>query len=459
MSDAKADANPTKEFFLLMLTRDIELSRAILDLVDNSVDGARRLDRENYAGKWIRLFLSSDEFRMEDNCGGIPLRTAEQYAFRFGRPKEVAPTPGSIGQFGVGMKRALFKLGRHFCVESYDGNDAFRLDVDVEDWLAESDRDWSFPIDMLETREDGERGTSITVSQLNPGIGDKLKDTLFKNALRHELQRAHAYALFHGMTIEQNGDKLESRLPKMAEGQILKTGRDFAEIPVSVEGADDAVSIRLVAGVAKPDQEGGRLEMRDSGWYVFCNERMVLEANQEPKTGWDTPGIPKWHPQYRLFRGFAFLECQSAERLPWNTTKSDVVMDSPIYQFVLQRMSELMKPVIKFLDQLAEESKGPAEGEESTFESPNLDAVQEASVVTYEQPREVSTTRPFQLTMLPEGGRKPKVTVKVGKIQFERPLSEIKAVQRVSGTRSYREAGEYAFDYYYRSEVDGEGGE
>lgn len=33
-------ANPTKEFFITMLTRDIPLDRAILDLIDNSVDAA-----------------------------------------------------------------------------------------------------------------------------------------------------------------------------------------------------------------------------------------------------------------------------------------------------------------------------------------------------------------------------------------------------------------------------------
>jgi hypothetical protein len=36
-------ASPSKEFFIHMLTRDVQLSRAIIDLVDNSVDGAKRL--------------------------------------------------------------------------------------------------------------------------------------------------------------------------------------------------------------------------------------------------------------------------------------------------------------------------------------------------------------------------------------------------------------------------------
>jgi hypothetical protein len=36
----KAEANPTKAFFVRMITRDISLADCILDLIDNSVDAA-----------------------------------------------------------------------------------------------------------------------------------------------------------------------------------------------------------------------------------------------------------------------------------------------------------------------------------------------------------------------------------------------------------------------------------
>ena len=38
-----AQASPTKRFFVSMLTRDISLADAILDLLDNCLDGALRL--------------------------------------------------------------------------------------------------------------------------------------------------------------------------------------------------------------------------------------------------------------------------------------------------------------------------------------------------------------------------------------------------------------------------------
>ena len=38
----KANGTPTKDFFVDMLTRDIDLNDAILDLLDNCLDGAIR---------------------------------------------------------------------------------------------------------------------------------------------------------------------------------------------------------------------------------------------------------------------------------------------------------------------------------------------------------------------------------------------------------------------------------
>ncbi|MEL6260324.1 MAG: hypothetical protein AAFR12_04585 [Cyanobacteria bacterium J06626_6] len=40
------NAAPTKTFFVDMLTRDIDLKDAILDLLDNCIDGIQRVTRE-----------------------------------------------------------------------------------------------------------------------------------------------------------------------------------------------------------------------------------------------------------------------------------------------------------------------------------------------------------------------------------------------------------------------------
>src|SRR5947208_16112144 len=86
------NASPVKSFFVHMLTRDIRLEDAILDLLDNSVDGILRskasrassAKKTPYAGFWADIEFKRDSFTISDNCGGIPW-SLHDYAFRMGR--------------------------------------------------------------------------------------------------------------------------------------------------------------------------------------------------------------------------------------------------------------------------------------------------------------------------------------------------------------------------------------
>ncbi|GAG76243.1 unnamed protein product [marine sediment metagenome] len=128
-------ADPTKEFFIDMLTLDIASTKAINDLIDNCVDGANRIRSEkNYEGLEVRIEAGPKQFRIIDNCGGISVKIARDYAFRFGRPSDIDPISKSIGLFGVGMKRALFKLGSKFIVNSRTETSRFVVEVDVDEW-------------------------------------------------------------------------------------------------------------------------------------------------------------------------------------------------------------------------------------------------------------------------------------------------------------------------------------
>ena len=115
MSENTIEGNPTKSFFIQMITRDITINDAIIDLLDNSIDGASKLRSDgNYEGLFIDITINKYEFIVKDNCGGFSLEVAQKYAFRFGRPDEAPESTGSVGRFGIGMKRALFKMGKIF---------------------------------------------------------------------------------------------------------------------------------------------------------------------------------------------------------------------------------------------------------------------------------------------------------------------------------------------------------
>ena len=81
MAHNTIDGNPTKKFFIEMITRDISIEDAIIDLLDNSIDGANNINPNDYSGLEIELSVNSNEFSIRDNCGGFSLETAQKYAF------------------------------------------------------------------------------------------------------------------------------------------------------------------------------------------------------------------------------------------------------------------------------------------------------------------------------------------------------------------------------------------
>ncbi len=129
-------ATPTKRFFVDMLTRDIELHDAILDLLDNCVDGILRSQRTKaksdlpYEGFWAKITFNQKKFQIVDNCGGIPLDLAKKYAFMMGRPKEEDDSDiPTVGMYGIGMKRAIFKIGSSSRVVSQTNDHCFEVSI------------------------------------------------------------------------------------------------------------------------------------------------------------------------------------------------------------------------------------------------------------------------------------------------------------------------------------------
>jgi Histidine kinase-, DNA gyrase B-, and HSP90-like ATPase len=175
----KVDANPTKAFFVRMITRDIALEDCILDLVDNSVDGAWRLEGGRPMGLHKGADLSAyrvdintggGRFSIKDNCGGIDLDDAVEYAFTFGRKEDEAQEGYSIGVYGIGMKRAVFKMGKTIEIRSTyrtanGRRESFVVPIDVDEWMSEKTTDWDF--DLQQSDHLSKPGVQIIVDDLN----------------------------------------------------------------------------------------------------------------------------------------------------------------------------------------------------------------------------------------------------------------------------------------------------
>ena len=275
-----ASATPTKDFFVSMITRDIALEDCLLDLIDNCLDGAQRtvaedreFDQVRYSGFHAKLTFDSESFTIKDNCGGISLDIAENYAFHFGRPRAEPVVAGlPIGLYGIGMKRAILKMGTQIRIESSTTSDSFHCVIDVNEW-SEHD-DWEFELTI--GPPSAEVGTTISVSELNDGVHQAFCDGKFVTDIKRIVSRDYSRVIDLGFTIMVDGEIISAQPYNVKESDEFQPFRDSYE--------DEAVQVEIIAGMAasppdSPDPDD-KVDVSRFGWFVFCNDRVVLAADK-----------------------------------------------------------------------------------------------------------------------------------------------------------------------------------
>lgn len=443
------DATPAKRFFVSMLIRDIELMPAIIDLVDNSADGAKRLRPEpgerRYQGLWVNVEVTPDRFSIQDNCGGMDVELARHYAFRFGRAEDAAGPVGEVGQFGIGMKRALFKMGERFTVESTAAHSRFSLPVVVADWLAEQSSDWSFAFDDLQEGievPEEQRGTTIVVEAPHELVREDFGQERFLNRLRRQIAMRELRLLQQGLEIKVNDEPLVAHQPILLAGEGLSPIHVEKDIPA--DGA--ALGMQLWAGLAQAskeedddvdDAERYRGEA-PAGWYLFCNDRLLLYADKTRLTGWGAEAAA-YHPQYSRFRGYVLLE-GDARHMPWTTTKTGVDEDSRVFRMVQNEMFDALQKVQAAINRLkAERRRDPSA-------QPAVKALDEAKPVA------LGDVAPSPSFRLPEPAPDPPPTAQW--IRYQVDLEDFEQVAEVVGSDTPADVGRATFDWFLQAQVD-----
>ncbi|WP_343466428.1 ATP-binding protein [Rhodococcus aetherivorans] len=455
--DFTVEAEPEKALFVEMLTRDIELIPAIMDLLDNSIDGARaHMNGQDSAEEFcVEIEVSEDQFEIRDNCGGIDLDVARQYAFRFGRPAEYKGTKRSVGQFGVGMKRALFKLGDVFSIESHAASTRFKMTVDVKAWVADKDPVWTFKMSEAERGYDpatNGRGTAIQVTELHASVREDLKDSSFLSLLREQIRFRHQSALAEGIEVRLNGEKLQGLSSELLSGPDFQPiNRTFV---IQTEHGD--VAVRIIAGITRLERreigrdEGEAENFRggtDAGWWIFCNDRLLLMREKTRLTGWGE-NLPNYHPQYRQFRGYVYLSAASTEALPWNTTKTGIDEESRVWRQVQTQIKIAGADVVSVINRLKTEERTAT----SDDDMPTVKAAVGATLVPTDK---LPPSEKFSVPALRSAPRTPRPKKpRTKKMQFEVLLDRFQAVANRLGTSTVAEVGRRTFDYYYEREIE-----
>src|SRR5207245_1653362 len=153
----------------------------------------------------VDILLSADSFTIKDNCGGIPTPILRDYAFKLGRdPNDPRDPHETIGMYGIGMKRAIFKMGRSATVQTQHAEQDSRGVIDAS-WL--DDPEWhNLSLTSVSAAERlPTTGTSITVTNLREGISARFQSVDFQDELAKALADHFTLFLQRGFDISLNG--------------------------------------------------------------------------------------------------------------------------------------------------------------------------------------------------------------------------------------------------------------
>lgn len=439
-----ANAKPTKEFFINMITRDIGLDECIFDLLDNSIDGAKRGTsndpEKRYAGFHAKIIINKDQFILTDNCGGISLNDAVNYAFHFGRRSDAPPTEGqSIGLYGIGMKRAIFKMGKDIKIKSateLKSAEAFQTHIVVDDWAATDD--WDFTLNQWDADF---VGTEIEIKSLREGTSSEFSDEMFLNKLRRDIGKYYSFIIQDGFEIFVNG--------KIVAAYDFRLRHSSEIAPISLlysDNVDTDVTVRITAGLAgaiPDDVSDPELGVKDAeywGWFVVCNDRVVLAGDKTDKTVWGDSGFAVWHPQYNGFMGIVEFSSSSPRKLPWTTTKRQIDDTTPIYRRAVVKMKEATRTFTTY----------------TTARKADLDKARQSEIAAPLTPiRNLATQPAMKLPVFQSPN-----AVQMATISFQRPKKEVARVAESLGNKNMtnRQVGLETFKYYLENEVGGSDG-
>jgi len=350
------DASPVKSFFVHMLTRDIGLDEAILDLLDNCVDGilrSKQTDHEAkpYGGFRAEIKFDKDTFEISDNCGGIPW-SLHDYAFKMGRPSDRPPDVlGSVGVYGIGMKRALFKLGMRSLISTQTADDAYEVDI-TREWINDEGQ-WRIPVHPAR-KSRTENGTTIVIGDLHDGVKKRFGEDResFESDLETLVATHYAFIIDKGFEVRLNRRVIKPRPTKLVFDKKMRRGKRAGIQPFIFKTKTDGVEVFLAVGFTRPipsqdeierEQDEKKYSSLDAGWTVLCNDRAVLYCDRSELTGWGEAGIPRYHTQFIAISGIVEFKAEDPSKLPTTTTKRGIDASSTLYLQIKNKMREGMR--------------------------------------------------------------------------------------------------------------------
>jgi hypothetical protein len=330
------DVTPDKKI-LESISSDIDLKKGILELVDNAIDEWRLRGNPSLRVE-LTLNASTKSLTYTDNAGGIKEEHLNMVIQPGGTTRKAEEI--SIGEFGIGLKRAIIALSKEAEVISrFEDQATYKIAVD-DSWT----RSPSWQIPKYTTKPIANGSTQINFQQIKFDLNlDILSD------VKRALSETYGLILSKSFMLLLNGNEIKPTYFKNwaypPHGRHPRTYRTFISI------GERRVNADITLGLMRESSQTG-----EYGFDIYCNDRLILKNYKDAEIGFTTGILGHQHPAIAWFRGVVRIHGANAD-MPWNSTKSGLDFSNPIVSSLKAKLTELAKPYVQLSRRLAVDSK------------------------------------------------------------------------------------------------------
>jgi hypothetical protein len=330
------DATPDKKI-LQSIASDIDLKKGVLELVDNGID-EWKLRRNPSLTVELTFDVSNKRLSYSDNAGGIKEENLNMIIQPGGTTRK--PEDVSIGEFGIGSKRAIVALSAQAEVVSrFESKGTFKIVVD-DSWTSSSS--WKIP--KYKTAPAAPGNTQILFKRMKFDLSLEIIQEI-----KRLLSETYCFTLSRDFMLVVDGESIKPNIFKNwafpPHGRHPRTYKTF----ISVDGRK--VNVEITVGLMRESSQTG-----EYGFDIFCNDRMILKNYKHPEIGFTAGLLGFPHPAKAWFKGVVRISGAN-EDMPWNSTKSGLDFSNPIFQSLKDKLVKLSKPYVQLSRRLGGDSK------------------------------------------------------------------------------------------------------
>jgi hypothetical protein len=343
---------PPKDL-IISARRDLSFYEANFELFDNSIDRWRLAGAKKELTIRVEYDLDLRKGEYYDDAGGME----EGSVFKVFIPGETTNTDLGkpvIGSFGMGAKKAIFRLSDGAKVVSCTSSKFSSTSEVPEGW--ETTPNWETLDGRAEAMKVGTTQIYLfklfdppTISEINELI--KRAGRVYRPLLDGTLVKRKVN-VFVNRTLVVPARQPNWSAPKGAEPRIY----DFAHVFENFldTGEDIELRFRFKCGLTQKLPGGGSGTDPDWGVDVYGNGRLI-DTFLKDEFGFGTQNMSKNAQGSKHFRGELFIDGHSFA-IPWDTHKREYLKDHTVSRWLRERVRPLVKAYVTIGGRFASET-------------------------------------------------------------------------------------------------------